>query len=114
MFRWWWWCPDDEVGEGGEWMPAPSRWASWYCCWIVERDGPGPFVLPVLALLANDEATEEAEEELDEDEVERRASEMLANVVRPQFGSTSSARLPICVVILSRRLVSCFAATSAL
>lgn len=78
---------------------------------------PAPFELPVLALLANEEATdededdEEEEDEEDEDElVERRASEMLANVVRPQFGSTSSARLPICVVRLSRRLANCLAA----
>lgn len=43
-------------------------------------------------------------EELEvEEELERRAREMFAKVVRPQFGSTSSARLLICVVMLWRR-----------
>lgn len=44
----------------------------------------------------------EDEVEDDDDEVDRRASEMLARVVRPQFGSTSRARLLIWVVIESR------------
>lgn len=67
----------------------------------------------VLLVLTKDEAIEDDEvgdvksrellvllEELD---VDRRASDMLARVVRPQLGSTSSAKLLICVVILSRR-----------
>lgn len=37
----------------------------------------------------------EVEEAEDEKELGRRASEMLASVVRPQFGSTSRARLLI-------------------
>ena len=63
--------------------------------------------LPVEPLLVNDEATDEAVE--DDDDVDRRARDMLANVVRPQFGSTSRAKLLIWVVILSRLLFTCFA-----
>lgn len=44
--------------------------------------------------------SEAAEEEL---EVDRRAREMFASVVRPQFGSTSRARLLIWVVMLCLR-----------
>lgn len=104
------------MGDGGEWMLS---WCSWWCvCAAVVSEGPEePLALPVLALLASDEAMEPAdEEEVDEvEEVERRASEMLARVVRPQFGSTSSARLLICVVMLSRLFswAACLAAAMA-
>ena len=53
--------------------------------------------------VSNSDAAEELDEEVEEAlEVDRRAKDMLASVVRPQFGSTSKARLLICVVILSR------------
>lgn len=76
---------------------------------MVESDGPEPLVLPGEPLLVSDEATDEAAE--DEDDVDSRASDMLAKVVRPQFGSTSRARLLIWVVILSRLVpLSCLGA----
>lgn len=46
--------------------------------------------------VSNSEADEDEEDEEEEDElVESLASEMFAKVVRPQFGSTSSAKLLI-------------------
>lgn len=87
----------------------------------VKLNAPGPLpVLPpeLLALLFRDDATDEDEvgevskseaddddgdkedEDDDEELVESLAKEIFASVVRPQFGSTSSAKLLICVVIL--------------
>lgn len=58
------------------------------------------------APLECNEPADECNDDVDTDEaaedVDRRASEMFASVVRPQLRSTSSAKLPICVVKLSR------------
>lgn len=61
-------------------------------------------VLPTDEAIDDDEVGEVSSKELLVllDELDRRASDMLASVVRPQLGSTSSARLLIWVVMLSR------------
>lgn len=51
----------------------------------------------------NDEEDEEEDEDDEEELVESLAKDIFASVVRPQLGSTSSAKLLICVVMLCLR-----------